>query len=52
VDDPRAVISAGFGARFVVVAKEHEGLARKLQASRSAVLRLATRDGWLFELTP
>jgi asparagine N-glycosylation enzyme membrane subunit Stt3 len=50
LEDPSAIIATGFGARFVVVAREHGNLARQLQASRSAVLQLATRDGWLFEI--
>jgi hypothetical protein len=50
IDDPAAPISAAFGARFVVVARQHARLAEQLMRSPDAVLRLAAPDGWLFEI--
>ena len=48
--EPATLIPAAFGARFVVVARQHERLAEQLMRTPSAVLQLASRDGWLFEL--
>lgn len=50
VKDPAGVIAAGFGARFVVVAPQHVVLAKQLQESPRVIERLASRDGWLFEI--
>lgn len=50
IDEPAQPIAAAFGARFVVVARQHERLAEQLMRSPHAVLRLASREAWLFEL--
>ena len=50
IDAPARPIAQAFGARFVVVARQHEPLAEQLKRSPNAVLQLASRDGWLFEL--
>lgn len=50
LDDPATLIEAAFGARFVVVAHQHRRLYEQLAASPKAVLRVTSRDGWLFEL--
>jgi hypothetical protein len=50
IDEPAKPIAQAFGARFVVVARQHERLAEQLLRSPDAVLRLAAHDAWLFEL--
>jgi hypothetical protein len=50
IDEPAKPIAQAFSARFVVVARQHERLAEQLMRSPDAVLRLAARDGWLFEI--
>jgi hypothetical protein len=50
LDDPATPIAAAFGARFVVVARQHERLAEQLKRSPNAVLHLVSPEGSLFEL--
>jgi len=50
VEDPVGVIARSFGARFVVVAPPHAALAQQLLKSPRVVERVASRDGWLFEI--
>ena len=52
MDDPAGAIEAAFGARFAVVARQHERLARQLLASPRAALRVDSPEGWLFEIAP
>jgi hypothetical protein len=52
VEDPASVITHGFGARLVVVSAKHDALARQLKANPRVVERVASRDGWLFEIEP
>ncbi|MGQ0655403.1 MAG: hypothetical protein ACT4P4_24605 [Betaproteobacteria bacterium] len=49
-DDPAGIIEAAFGARHVVVARQHGGLAHQLLNSDRALLRVDSPEGWLFEL--
>jgi hypothetical protein len=48
--DPASLMRVAFGARFAVIAPQHAALARRLQESPAAVLRVASPDGWLFEI--
>lgn len=50
IDDPVTAIERAFGARFVVVSRQHAKLAEQLQQSPRALLHLAAPEGWLFEL--
>ena len=49
-EDPAAVIEPVFGARLVVVARQHAKLAEQLTASPRTVLQAASPEGWLFEI--
>jgi hypothetical protein len=50
IEDPATPIAAAFGARFVVVARQHDRLAKQLARSPNAVLQLETPEALLFEL--
>jgi hypothetical protein len=50
LDNPAAAIAEAFDARFVVVARQHERLAKQLMRSPSVRLRVTSPSGWLFEL--
>jgi hypothetical protein len=49
-EDPVGIIEGGFGARFVVVARQHAGLAQQLLQADRVLVRVDSPDGWLFEI--